>query len=251
MSHLATHPSGLLASGHEKLAWWLWSSATPLRCAPAFKGAQIYMPMPLLAFSPNGQTLAAGGGHARTHLWDATTGHSLPEQLEPVNDDGVHVTALTWSPDGQQVWMATGQGRILVWSFGTRKRDTNDGPLAGAVMTGIAFRPDGHEVAVTVRAPNACRIVMLDAKSRAPRFVIPVGDAAWLAIAYSPDGRLLAVSEASQVTIWDAVARAVLVRFPADPEVHTIAFTPDGTLLVASGSAGVVRAFGPPLAPKR
>jgi RNA polymerase sigma factor (sigma-70 family) len=61
---------------------------------------------------------------------------------------------------------------------------------------------------------------------------------AWIwGIAYSPDGKLLAITEASTVHLWDAVTRKEVRSWdgPKDTVVKLLAFSPDSKTLVIAG----------------
>src|SRR5262249_39038949 len=56
------------------------------------------------------------------------------------------------------------------------------------------------------------------------------------AIAWSPDGRLLARGVTAQVALWDAVTGEELIPLPAGPgRILGLAFRPDGRFLAAAG----------------
>jgi WD40 repeat protein len=58
-------------------------------------------------------------------------------------------------------------------------------------------------------------------------------------VAFSPDGKILAVSNSNGAAdVWDV---ATLTRLGTIPDADAIAFSPDGKLLAATGSKGIVR----------
>lgn len=70
----------------------------------------------------------------------------------------------------------------------------------------------------------------------APPAVIPLdptGANRGLALAYSPDGRLLAVGTATGLALYDAQTQAELRFIPSDSWVRSVAFAPDGQTLAA------------------
>lgn len=62
------------------------------------------------------------------------------------------------------------------------------------------------------------------------------------AVAYSPDGRILATGEASWIRLWDVAKGAELRRLEKIPfGVYSLAFSPDGRWLASGGFDRIVR----------
>ena len=115
-----------------------------------------------VAFSPDGATLASGGGFEGIHLWDARTGQSMGP---PLIASTAQVESIAFGPgppfgDGNLLFVATGRGdgeAIHVWDLRTNQLiDTlrADGYTVrkvavsrdGQLVAGGAFYPDGPGV---------------------------------------------------------------------------------------------------------
>jgi WD40 repeat protein len=71
------------------------------------------------------------------------------------------------------------------------------------------------------------------AAPQAPVRVLDQGPGAWArTVAFSPDGRLLLTSGGAAARIWDAASGALLHRLPTDRPGRSASFSPDGSLIV-------------------
>jgi WD40 repeat protein len=214
-----------------------------------------------LAFSPDGRQIAAAQGYsAIVRFWDAAMGRvtanvslpSLPPQLSQ------SATSLSFSPDGKTLAIGTGaqivtydpatlplRGRIVLLDAHTHSVLWNADAHDERTQV-VKFSPDGKTIASS-GADHALKI--WDAKSGtlkatwtpAPATPPPPFPASpeISAMAFSPDGKLLATSGSSsnQTTIWDVSAAKPLHVLPVN--APRLAFLPDNTTLVA-GQTGYV-----------
>jgi len=94
----------------------------------------------VLAFSPDGRRLAAGGEKNTVKIWDVPSGEEL-HTLEGHSGD-VWVTAFSPDPEGRWLASAGADSTVKVW-------DSQSGALLHsfrghtALVTSLAFRPDG------------------------------------------------------------------------------------------------------------
>jgi WD40 repeat protein len=165
-----------------------------------------------LAFAPDGTLLGTlGGQDARIGLWSVPSGRLLCEWEESPYDaesDEVPIpsSGLAFSPDGRLLAVC-GLG-VRAWEVATGRKVWEAPPAGEPYQTAaVAFAPDGRVLATADGMRGA--VTVLDADDGRPlrRFEAdpdPLGDATlradWLlAVAVSPDGRLLAAGGSYEI----------------------------------------------------
>ena len=202
-------------------------------------------PVADVVFSPDGRALVTS--HLRSAVvWDMSGGHVLGA---PLGGPGDAITNVAFSPDGR--WLVAGKldGDTDVYDVTTRQVARRiEGDL---VVSAVAVHPEGTLVAVGT-VDGQVRLFDLETGASAGS-VLDAGSAAVWQVAFSPDGRLLAVAVdpngagegfftqqyQGEVQLWDVESLRRVGRpiVPGAGSVFTLAFSPDGTLL-ATGSGG-------------
>jgi WD40 repeat protein len=201
-------------------------------------------PYQLLAFGfcPDGRLAgarpASGGGQPRTELclWDADTGTET-RRIAFANPGGA-VTGLAFNPDGRRLAVATGHG-VKVWESdaGSLVLDLG-GPDFTAL--GVDFSPDGRWLAACggrrAGGPIAGGLLHLwDARTGAPRRT-ESGVEAFSGLAFSPDGRHLAVGAQREIRVEDVPGGAPMLTFRSYVSgTGAISYRPDGQHIAAWG----------------
>ncbi|MFJ2865866.1 trypsin-like peptidase domain-containing protein [Kitasatospora sp. NPDC087314] len=182
------------------------------------------------AFSPDGTTLAVGGGaDQEVRLWDVRT-HG---QLAVLTGHTGQVLAVVFSPDGTVLASTGGDATVRLWDVRSRTELATLTGHRGAVRA-VAFSPDGQTLATagqdwTVRlwdAPARRALVTLNGHTREVN-----------SVAFSPDGSALAsAGEDSTVRLWDMrVGRPLAVFAGQGGAMRPVAFSPDGRTLATGG----------------
>lgn len=103
-------------------------------------------PLRVLAFSPNGETLAGADDRGNAFVWDAHSGAVLRQRghgegwTQPL-------TAMAFNSTGELLAGGTNNGRVRLWNV---KTDDEPGVLTCGqrIISALAFSTDGQELAV-------------------------------------------------------------------------------------------------------
>jgi eukaryotic-like serine/threonine-protein kinase len=228
-----------LASWQDDGVVRLWDTG-PDATLPVLRGHTSYV-YPV-AYSPNGRLIASGSWDGSVRLWDAATGRSI----DALPQDG-YVRTLALSPDGKRlVAMGDETDGLRVWDVASR-RHVSTYKTAENKLWAVAYRPGGAHVAMqgpghvieVLDAATGERVATADAGARLEWWPIR------RALAYSPDGRLLAGPyEGNQVGLWEAdTYRLVGTLTGHGGTVLTVAFNADGRLLASGGADSLIKVW--------
>jgi WD40 repeat protein len=180
-------------------------------------GRQIRHPLPgfsgpayVLAFSPNGKTLASGNAYGTVLLWDAAARHQIEHRLATSQTDRFSpVTSLTFSPDSKTLATANSDGGVRLWTVATGRQMGNplighDGPVGS-----VAFSPDGKTLASlgadgVVRLWDIATQQQITALTGHTSPALPGQPSPVDALAFSPDGKTLVSASADHIVqLWN------------------------------------------------
>jgi WD40 repeat protein len=182
-----------------------------------------------VAFSPDGQRLAAAGHDRIVRLWDTTTGH----EILALRGHADLVGRVLFSQDGQRLASASADGTVQVWD--ASPFDENADPrirtLGGhdGEFFGVAFSPDPDSRLLASASADGS-IKLWDVQTGEEVRAFHGHKEAVLCVAFSPDGqRLLSGSMDKTVKLWDVRTGKELLTVPGfKVMVRSVAFSPDG-----------------------
>jgi RNA polymerase sigma factor (sigma-70 family) len=192
----------------------------------------------VVALSPDGRRLATTGRGA-VLVSDATTG-AVVSTFTPPRSDRYMTNWLLWSPDGKALAAANGDGKgvRLLEPVGAKVLRTF---VTGDVVYAAAFSADGKLFAAGDHDRDGNdyfgRLWEVQTGKELRRFA---NDHASLrALAFSPDGKLLAGGgDDARLRLWDVGTGKLRRAFERDgSHIASVAFAPDGQTVAAAGAA--------------
>jgi WD40 repeat protein len=199
-----------------------------------------------LSFSADGSRLMAFLGE---HLFCWETGHwkRPPDWKQPpAGSFGTQPEryCLAFAPNGCTLATSGGFGRVEqhfvhLWdaSNGRRVASISRGPERyDAFPTALAFSPDSRTLAGVCNR----KVRVRDVGTGADIFLHDAGRRHYQAVAFSPDGRLLAAANLDHtIRIWETGAWRLRAAYDwSIGPVHDVAFAPDGLRAAACGAGG-------------
>ena len=198
-------------------------------------------PVSGVAFTPNGTYLATGGLDSLVRIWWLPGG--LSHELECISGE---ILSLAISPDGRTLAVGVSSG-VHLFGLSGRRFDPCGRTmfLQGAAST-LAFSPNGHWIAAGSINHGKVRLYPMPFGNTI--FELQAGQGRILALAFSPDGKLLATaSENLDVNLWELnfaegqIAVAYWDTFWHDELVKALAFSADGKLLATGSFDNAIR----------
>jgi serine/threonine protein kinase/WD40 repeat protein len=226
------------------------------------------MPVNAVAWSPDGKMVASGGDDDTLQVWSATQSQvaGLSTQY------GASVNAVAWSLNGRLIGVGVADGSIQVTNTGFQGPilSANYGPVQG-----ITFSPDGvHVVAVygdktgkgggeyviwdthtgkgvstpgenpissvswSSKIPGTAGIVLGDLAGDViiPQKAFTNASAAIAALAWSPDGTLIAAAAANGVHVWRLTSSGFSVVATYPHGAQALAWSPDSAYIASGGT---------------
>jgi WD40 repeat protein len=174
----------------------------------------------------------------RIALWNTNS-----DQLSPLSTEGVGGDCnLVFSGDGERVAVA-GRAGIIQLHEASSGELLATWPAHEGLISYLCFSPDGRNLASHGQDDLGVRIwdththkLRQEWKSRRILF----------SLCFSPDGRDLAYfdADADQIATLDVATGQERVRLnTSEGQIHSLAYSPDGRLIVAGGFNGILRFF--------
>jgi WD40 repeat protein len=172
-----------------------------------------------LAFAPNGK-FAVDAGDSLSII--SIGSDQLPQRI---GKPDLAYGAASVSSDSSRISAASSDEKLWVWRMDEVKEPRDVGPADAGVYGATTFSPDGQRLA---SAGHILRLV--DVASGRELWERPRDSFALLAVAFSPDGKVIATgSQDTSVRLWNAGdGKEITILRGHRDYVDSVAFSPDG-----------------------
>ncbi|HEX3051474.1 MAG TPA: WD40 repeat domain-containing protein, partial [Aggregatilineaceae bacterium] len=214
---------------------WLWDLTTGEQLA---RVDEQITSLNTAAISPDGQTLAIGGGSSQggmIELWNLNT-HRRTYMLRTEAD---YIQSLAFTPDGSRLF-AGGSGKLSSWLLLPDERPhkvLEEDAFDAIGNISIIFSADGRLMAIAGPS-GGCAIALFDADTGDTIQVImaEVSPCSISDLEFSPDGSQIAAAVDGAIRLWDVQTGDKLqqLRLDEDRVARYFAFYPDGIKLIVN-----------------
>ncbi|HEX5219680.1 MAG TPA: WD40 repeat domain-containing serine/threonine-protein kinase [Verrucomicrobiae bacterium] len=223
---------GTLAAGDQGGAVQLFD----LNKAPAVLSLKAHSnTVERLCFSPDGRVLVTAASDAMLRFWNLSTGKAIGEPVQ-LNS---RVMEMEFSPDSKLLMVRPDENVVWVYQAATARRHLEP-ILEGGAIPNAHFTADSQRLFVSSRA-FVVRTWDIrgghDAMRSLPHDNVAV-------VALSRDGKTLASGGKDSVSLWSLADPAQHVaQLPIGSAVNQLAFSPDGSRLVANHGNAELQAW--------
>jgi len=244
--------SGILAAACERgtIPYWHKDVMMGIRTGDETPNVLQGHTGPVVALAWNGgPVLASAGADQKVLLWNPAE-HQVRQTLSP----GSMIRALAMSPDGKVLAGAGDDPAIQLWDPAAGKAEAK---LTGHTdwVLSLVFSPDGKWLASggydgVVRLWDMAQkkqLLEVPARAAPPPNAPPPPLNTVMALAFSPDGKLLAIGGSDlQIHLVNPADGKLVRSIPGHTSsVTSIAFHPSGTVLASGSKDGTVRLWTP------
>jgi WD40 repeat protein len=182
----------------------------------------------VVAFSPDGELIAAAIRGGVMRIWDVETGRQRGASYEHSDE----VFDIAWAPDGRHLAVGLRDGRLLVWHIDSEQAQWLISAHDGAIND-LAWSPDGGRIATAGADGN---VRLWEPAGTAPLVTLHGCAGRAGSVAWNPEGTRLAVGNpVGTLTIVDPANGERLSEIEVEHSmILRLAWSPKGEILAAA-----------------
>jgi serine/threonine protein kinase/WD40 repeat protein/energy-coupling factor transporter ATP-binding protein EcfA2 len=185
-------------------------------------------------WSADGSMIASGGEDTNVILWNATTG----EQIRTISGHSDLIYSVAFSPDNTHIASSSFDKTMRIWEVATGKLVHLFTRIEAS--KGVAWSPDGLRIASSTNDVDDLNayLQVWDAVTGVEQLKTPLGPARSGIVAFSPDGKQIAVGmqEIHLAYLIDSTSGKILFSLEEHlSNVPGVAYSPDGTMVATTG----------------
>ncbi|MEM7769713.1 MAG: serine/threonine-protein kinase [Cyanobacteria bacterium P01_E01_bin.6] len=181
-----------------------------------------------LVFNPQKPILVSATGTV-VHQWSTQSGTLISELPHRFNS----IRSLAISPDGRMLAIGNLSGTVELWNAHSRTRIWQTSYQLDGI-TSVSFSPNGRMLVCATGAT----IELLDLNKRRLGILHSRQARALTTLAFSPDGQILASASGHSIELWSIASEKRLSPplVSHQKPVRSLAFTPNGRMLISAGA---------------
>lgn len=191
-----------------------------------------------VAFSPDGKLLLAAGPNGDLMRWTASE-HSMPGVRLAGHREAVN--HVTFARESRLAASAGADNKVLLWDFAQGTPSPKVLSIKEPNLMRAVLSPDGRRLA-TIHYGKTISVRDVESERIIASKTLTDTEGPFYALAYSPDGKLLASGNAQgRIRIWEGTDLTPHGDVKLQETVETVEFDPSGSVLaVGTGSGSIL-----------
>lgn len=193
-----------------------------------------------VAYSPDGQTIAAVGGYFKQNKGTVSLWHVQAEKSKIIYEGPDYISSVAYSPDGRTIATGSWNGKIQVWHIVTGEELTAIPTKHIGGVESLAYSPDGKTL-VSGGGYRDDIVQLWDAITGNHKTRLRGHTKTVSSVVYSPDGKTIASgSTDGTLRLWDAITGKQNTTFVAHTDIVSVVYAPDGQTIATRSTDGTV-----------